>query len=196
MNLCVFQGTFNPIHKAHLKMAEYVLDNYGFEKILFIPAYKPPHKEYTPHMSLHRYNMVKLALRNNPKFDLSDIEFRNESKSYTCITIKELYRKYKIDGKINFIIGTDAFKKIESWFETDKLKELVDFIVFVRENELDESVFDNLKEKGYSFKLAPMSFYDISSTQLRGLIKNGLPINDYVTEEIRGYINEHGLYRD
>ena len=50
MKLCIFSGTFNPIHNAHLKMAQYVLDNYGFDKIIFIPAYKPPHKDYEKDM--------------------------------------------------------------------------------------------------------------------------------------------------
>lgn len=68
MKLCVFQGTFNPIHKAHLKMAEYVINNYGFDKILFIPACKPPHKEYDDNLCIHRLNMVKLATQYNPAF--------------------------------------------------------------------------------------------------------------------------------
>ena len=59
MKLCVFQGTFNPIHNAHLKMAEFVLKNYDFDKILFIPAHKPPHKNYDEKLSLHR---LKLGL--------------------------------------------------------------------------------------------------------------------------------------
>lgn len=63
MKLCIFSGTFNPIHKAHLKMAEYVLSHYGFDKIIFIPAYKPPHKDYDTNMCQHRFNMVKLAIK-------------------------------------------------------------------------------------------------------------------------------------
>lgn len=72
MKLCIFAGTFNPIHRAHLKMAELALEEYGFDKILFIPAYNPPHKDVE--LSEHRYNMVKLAIQNNPKFEISDIE--------------------------------------------------------------------------------------------------------------------------
>ena len=83
MKLCIFSGTFNPIHKAHIKMAEYVLENFGFDKIIFIPAYKPPHKDYAPEMCQHRYNMVKLAIQYNPHFEISDIEYKNEGKSYS-----------------------------------------------------------------------------------------------------------------
>ena len=124
MKLCVFQGTFNPIHNAHLRVAKYVLNKYDFDKLLFIPAYKPPHKKYDDNMSIHRLNMVKLAIEDehNSKIEVSDIEYKREGKSYTYLTICELYKKYEIEGKINFIIGTDAFKDIENWYEADKLK--------------------------------------------------------------------------
>lgn len=196
MKLCVFQGTFNPIHRAHLQVAEYVYKNFDFDKILFIPAYKPPHKDYTPGMALHRFNMVKLAVENRYNFDVSDIEYKSEEKSYTYLTIKELYKKYPVDGKINFIIGTDAFEKIETWYETDKLKELVDFIVFRRTNNFSPQNYNYLKEKGYNFIFADLEFCDISSTQLRSRITNGERINDIVTEEVEDYIKKHGLYKN
>ena len=190
MKLCVFQGTFNPIHKAHLMMAEFVLKNYGFDKILFIPAFKPPHKNYDENLTPHRLQMVKIATKNNPKFEVSDIEYKSDRKSYTYLTILELYKQYKIDNKINFIIGTDAFEKIESWYETNKLKELLKFIVFKRDNNIDTDKFDELKSKGYDFEFTTMDFEDISSTQIRaGEIKN------LVTTEVEEYIGKNGLYK-
>ena len=145
-------------------------------------------------MCQHRYNMVKLAIKNNQHFEISDIEYKNEGKSYSYLTALELNRKYKIDGKINFIIGTDAFEKIESWYETDKFKKLVDFIVFVRENE--EVNLTHLKEKGYNYKIAKMPFIDISSTELRNRIILNKPINDLVTKEVEDYIYKNGLYKN
>lgn len=175
-------------------MAEYVLAHYGFDKIIFIPAYKPPHKDYNPDMCRHRLNMVKLATGNNPHFEVSDIEYKSEGKSYSYLTALKLYEQYNIDGKINFIIGTDAFEKIKSWYESEKFKKIVDFIVFIREN---ESVNLNyLKTKGYNFEFTQMPFIDISSTELRNRIKQGLPINDLVTKEVEEYIYKNGLYKD
>ena len=194
MKLCLFAGTFNPIHRAHLAMARYALDNFGFDKILFIPAYKPPHKNYDDNMSMHRLEMVKLATQNNPKFEVSDIEFKREGKSYTYLTIWEILNQIQKNDKISFIIGTDAFEKIETWYETDKLKKLIDFIVFIRENETVN--LDYLREKGYNFKFANMDFIDISSTELRERIKNQKPINDLVTREVEEYIYKNGLYKD
>ena len=196
MKLCVFQGTFNPIHVAHLKMADYVLKNYGFDKIIFIPAYRPPHKNYDITLTPHRLKMVELAALSNPNFKVSDIEYKNERNSYTYLTILELYKKYDIEGKINFIIGTDAFKKIDTWYEADKLKELVNFIVFVRENELDNKKYRELKEKGYNFTFAKMDFQDISSSDIRKNIREGNDISKFVTDKVKGYIEQNGLYKN
>ena len=194
MKLCIFSGTFNPIHRAHLKMAEYVLENFGFDKIIFIPAYKPPHKDYDTNMCTHRFNMVRLAIEYNPHFEISDIGYQHEGKSYSYLTALQLKKQYCTEDKINFIIGTDAFEKIESWYEAEKFKDLVDFIVFVRENKTVN--FDDLKEKGYSFEIARMPFIDISSTELRERIKEGKSISNLVTEEVEEYIYKNGLYRN
>ena len=196
MKLCVFQGTFNPIHVAHLKMADFVLKNYGFDKIIFIPAYRPPHKNYDITLTPHRLKMVELAALSNPNFKVSDIEYKNERNSYTYLTILELYKKYDIEGKINFIIGTDAFKKIDTWYEADKLKKLVNFIVFVRENELDNKKYRELKEKGYNFTFAKMDFQDISSSDIRKNIREGNDISKFVTDKVKGYIEQNGLYKN
>ena len=196
MKLCVFQGTFNPIHVAHLKMADFVLKNYGFDKIIFIPAYRPPHKNYDITLTPHRLKMVELAALSNPNFKVSDIEYKNERNSYTYLTIFELYKKYDIEGKINFIIGTDAFKKIDTWYEADKLKKLVNFIVFVRENELDNKKYHELKEKGYNFTFAKMDFQDISSSNIRKNIREGHDISEFVTDKVKGYIEKNGLYKN
>ena len=102
-------------------MAEYVLSHYGFDKIIFIPAYKPPHKDYDLNMSQHRFNMVKLATQYNPHFVVSDLEFKREGKSYSYLTALKLCEEYNVEGKIHFVIGTDAFEKIESWYMADKL---------------------------------------------------------------------------
>lgn len=196
MKLCVFQGTFNPIHNAHTRVAEFVASKYDFDKILFIPAFNPPHKSLNLDMSYHRLEMAKLAVKNNSKFEVSDIEFQRKGKSYTYLTIVELYKEFLLEGKINFLIGTDAFQYIEKWYETDKLKNLVKFIVFVREDNFDISKYDYLKDKGYEFEFQPLPFEDISSTKLRDDIKLGKSISGYVAKEVEDYIKQNGLYKD
>ena len=191
MKLCVFQGTFNPIHNAHLRVVDFVLGKYDFDKILIIPAYQPPHKNFNPEMSFHRLEMVKLAFEGINKVEVSDIEYKREDKSYTYLTICELYKKYNIDGKINFIIGTDAFDFIESWYKAYKLKELVKFIIFKRENNFQDLKYDKLKQQGYNFKIENLTFEDISSSEIR---KN--KNTDYLPEKIKEYILKNGLYEN
>lgn len=196
MRLCVFQGTFNPIHKVHLEVAKFAKEYYNFERILFIPAYIPPHKSVDKNLALHRFNMVKLAISEYNGFDISDIEYKREGNSYTYNTILELRKAYNItDEKINFLIGTDAFIKIRTWYNTDKLKELIHFIVFKRTNEFNKDDFNELRGFGYDFEFAPMNYIDVSSTRLRENLGNGISINDMELPKIREYIKEHGLYQ-
>ncbi len=181
MSICIFPGTFNPIHDGHLKMAEYALEKYNFEKIIFIPAYLPPHKEIDAELAKHRYKMVELAIQGNPKFEISDIEYLSEGKSYSLITVQKIIEQYCIKDRLNFIIGTDAFAKIESWYKPNELKKLVHFIVFPRRGDIIENKDD------WDYELTKMEMIDISSTDIR----NG--INKKTSVE--GYIKEHGLYK-
>lgn len=196
MELCLFQGTFNPIHNAHIRVAEYAAENFAKNGVLFIPAFNPPHKTADDKMTFHRFNMVKSAIEDNPDFQISDIEFKRKGKSYTYLTICELYKKYKPEGKIKFIIGTDAFRKIETWYETDKLKNLIDFMLFQRDTEYDEKEFLTLKNKGYNYTFMPLEFEDISSTELRNKIKSGESLNGLVPPKVEEYIKKHDLYKN
>lgn len=198
MKLCVFQGTFNPIHNAHLAMGAYIRDNasFDYDSIMFIPAYKPPHKEIDDDLANHRFQMAKLAISGESGFAISNIEFQNNRFSYTYCTIEELYKRYKIDGKIGFIIGIDAFRDITDWYEADKLKNLVHFLVFVRGDELDKDRLALLHYKGYNFSVVNMKPIDISSTMIREKIEKNRPIGNYVPAVVAEYINKNGLYRN
>lgn len=196
MELCLYQGTFNPIHNAHLRAAEYVLEHCNVDKILFIPAFIPPHKSCNDFEAVHRLNMVKLATDSNSRFEVSDIEFKLGGKSYTYRTICALYKKYAPNNKIKFIIGTDAFKLIESWYETDKLKELVHFLVFLRENDFSGKELYKLKEKGYEFEIMPLTFEDISSTAIREMAAKGLDLSKFVPQKVEEYIRQNELYKN
>ncbi len=198
MNICLFCGTFNPVHNAHIRMAQYVLRKFDFEKVIFIPSYIPPHKNTQGVSAENRMEMVRLAINGQKRFEVSDIEFQlaqKYEKSYTYLTILELRKLFNTEEKFNFIIGTDAFEKIESWYEADKLKGLLKFIVSRREDDCDLSRFDYLREKGFDFDFTNLAFYDISSTELRNKISRGESISDLVPAAVEDYIIENGLYR-
>ena len=183
MTICIFPGTFNPIHIAHLKMAEFALKNFNFEKIIFIPSYIPPHKEIESSLAKHRLNMVKLAISYNKNFELSDIEYKSEGKSYTLITVQKIREIYNINDRLNMIIGTDAFANIRSWYNVDELKNLVHFIVFQRDIIINPKEFED-----FDFEFAPMDYIDISSTEIRQKQKQ-----EKITS-VKEYINKNELY--
>lgn len=184
MNICIFPGTFNPIHIAHIKMALFALNEYNFDQIIFIPSYIPPHKQIDKNLAKHRFNMVKLVCDTNKKFEISDIEYQSEGKSYTLLTVKKIIEQYNISGKLNFIIGTDAFSKIRSWYHVDELKELVHFIVFPR----GEDVINKAEFNDFDYEMADCEKIDVSSTELRKNSKGD------TLKEVKDYILQNELY--
>lgn len=196
MRYCVFSGTFNPIHNGHLGMAKRVIDEFKFDEILFIPAYIQPHKNlaYCKRSAPHRLEMLKLALENYPKFKLNTIEFDRKGLSYTYITILELYKRLTdIEGKINFVIGTDAFLNIYKWQDGQNLVKLLDFIVLIR----DEKELEMCKElKGVKYRVLQADKINISSTMVREMVKSKQDISELVPLEVKEYIEKNHLYRD
>ncbi len=198
MKVCVYQGSFNPIHNAHIEMAKYVYSKLEFDKIVFIPAFIPPHKnskDFDYNNAIHRLNMVELAVKEYPYFDVSAIEYTRNQPSYTYDTIVKIKEIKNTDDKIYFIIGTDAFLKIESWYKSDELKKLVKFLLFVRANQFNEKPFYDLYLKGYEFMLMKMPFINISSSEIRKKIKKKENICDIVPPKVVEYINQNDLYK-
>ena len=195
---CVYQGSFNPIHNAHIEVAKYVHDKFKFEKIIFIPAFKPPHKDlkyFDSENAMHRLNMVQLAVEEYPFMDVSAIEYMRNTPSYTYDTIVQIYDIVQPKEKINFIIGTDAFIQIETWHEAAKLKELVNFVLFVRENNFDETPYKKLKQKGYNYILMDKPFLDISASEIRERIRQDKEIYDIVPLKVAEYIKQNNVYK-
>ena len=187
---CYIFGTFNPIHNSHLNIGKYLLAH-GFDKAVFVPAYRPPHKNFDEKQAEKRLEMVKQAIKNYKNFEVDDIEFKRKTPSYTYDTIKQIYK----GERINFAIGTDAFEKIESWYMIDKLKDMLCFYIFTRENDFDPKKFEYLKEKGFVYKFMNMPFEDVSSTEIRKKIQNGEDFSTLVDKNVVKYIYEHEVFK-
>ena len=166
------------------------MEKYGFDKIIFIPSYLPPHKDIDRNLAEHRFNMVKLAIKGNDKFEISDIEYKSEGKSYSLITVKKIIEQYQIKERLNFIIGTDAFVKLDSWYKAEELKNLVHFIVFPRCGEENEKIYSEFKLKGWDFEPVNCPLMDISSTDIRNYDKQN------IDKKVGDYIKENGLYKN
>jgi nicotinate-nucleotide adenylyltransferase len=128
----VYGGTFNPIHLAHLILAEEVRECLGLERVLFVPSNLPPHKGETLPSGAERLALVRLAIRGNPAFGAVALEVRRHGKSYTVETLRELAGRLGAGTELFFLVGMDAFEEIGSWHEADRLAAVAHFALFPR----------------------------------------------------------------
>jgi len=145
MNIGVFGGSFDPIHRGHISLAEAAVSGCSLHKVLFVPAGAPPHKQKHPLTPfVHRYAMVALAIQNEKKFapsllEAPDIELSSsakhkgkESPNYTIDTVRRLKATLKKADRVFFLIGIDAFRDIAKWHEARTLLAECEFIVASR----------------------------------------------------------------
>ena len=191
MKIAILGGTFNPVHIGHLMLAEDVRVEFGYDRIIFIPACIPPHKAYKAVVTdEQRLEMLKLATQNNPHFVVDDCEMRRKGVSYTLDTIYELESRYQadIEGKIGLIIGDDLLADFGSWHMAETLAERVRLIVGKR-------YFDSLPlESPFQFCALKNHILPISSSDFRERAKEGKSCRYLVPQSVFDYIKERGLY--
>ncbi|MDD4910335.1 MAG: nicotinate-nucleotide adenylyltransferase [Candidatus Omnitrophica bacterium] len=188
MKIGILGGTFNPIHYGHLLMAEQVLQGLGLDRVIFIPSNLPPHKQEDSIASAKdRLVMVKKALKQNPRFFVSDIEIRRKGKSYSVETLRQLKKIYP-DDKLFFITGSDLINYLGEWKDVDEIFALADFVVANRPG----YILSSLPERIVKVNIKSI---DISAYEIRNLIRAGRSARYLVPDEVRGYIEKRGLYR-
>lgn len=197
--LGIVGGTFDPIHNGHLILAEHARVEFGLDDILFIPTGNPPHKDKKEiSFTNHRYEMVFLAIKSNPCFHISSMEMEKEYTTYTVDTIESIQNLYK-DREIYFILGADSFCNIHLWKDYKKLLNLCNIIIAKRldtDNKLlDEKL--NIFTKTYkdSIYILESPLIEISSTDIRNRMKEGLSIRYLIPESVESYIEKNKLYK-
>ncbi len=214
MRLGIFGGTFNPIHLAHLVVAERLREELGLGRVLFIPSSLPPHKETTVAGAGHRLEMVRRAVAGNPHFAASGLEIARGGRSYAVDTLRELARRQPGDD-IYFLLGGDAFAEIGSWRDAAALFALADFVVLPRPGfplgdprpSLPEGLAAGEPEttEGGTLTRFPLAgghgvwttrapLIEISSSDIRSRVAVGRSIRYLVPEEVASYIRQEGLY--
>ncbi len=195
MKLGILGGTFNPIHNAHLIIAEEVREILQIDKIFFIPTHTPPHKEIHPESKIddkHRVNIVKKAIENNPYFELCKYEIEMKGVSYTYKTLKHLYETLNIEGKIKVIIGADLIPELNTWHKYEELIDICDFTVLNR-GKLD---LDSYKSRYPFIKIVKSNVsMNLSSTEIRNRIKEHRSIKYLVPNQVEDYIIKNKLYQ-
>ncbi len=190
----LFGGTFNPLHNAHLLVAEKALEQFGLKEVIFIPCGIPPHKEVADGVSKEdRYEMVRLAIAGRPRFSVSRIEIDRDGPSYTIDTIRALKGKHP-EG-LSFIVGADLLSQIETWKEPEALLESVPFIVAPRDG-VRKEIFSAPPFDQAEIHFLDMREVDLSSTWVREAVRRGEEFEGSVPSQVANYIREHGLYRE
>lgn len=185
--ICIFGGTFDPIHAAHLRIAEEACRKYSLTRVLFVPASNPPHKESSglaPYED--RYAMVDIACRPYPAFEASRLE-AGEDRSYTVDTICRFRSETAGDFDLFFLIGADAFDELETWKGWQELLSLTEFIVVARP-ESEYRVPAGARVHRLDGLALPVSSSTIRARLAAGKATPELPA------EVRAFIETHELY--
>lgn len=214
----LFGGTFDPVHVGHLHMAEEIKAAFGLETIHVVPASVPPHKTWKRiSASKDRLHMVRLCFGSKPGFDISDVELNRTGPSFTIDTIDHFLSRLNPPSELMMLVGSDSFFEIHTWRGYARIMETVALIVAMRPdhgkfgftvNEMSAYLIGHV-DSGYSWVEAEGCFqhskhrpiylfsgtpYDISSTDIRHRLKQGLDITSMVSKNVYDYIIEKGLY--
>ena len=194
----IIGGTFDPIHLAHIYIAEEAKKKLNLDKVIFMPAGIQPLKtdKKVTEASL-RLEMVQKAIEGKIGFEVSDYEIKKEGKSYTYKTLEHFYKEYK---DLYFITGADCLLDIDKWKEIEKIFSLCKFVVFTRpgynNNELvNKKRFVEEKYNGDIILLEVPEIH-ISSTEIREKIINIEKVDDILPAVVLDIIKEKGLYRE
>lgn len=194
IKLGLFGGSFDPIHNGHLLLANWTKEKLRLERIIFIPAAIPPHKQQMPLTNAtHRYRMVQLAIESYPDFEVSDIELQRGGISYTIDTIYYFKKKFKLARRdLYLIIGADSLIDFKNWRSPDKIIANCQLVVLQRPD-VDLTKAETVYRQHAIILSSPLIF--ISATAIRQRIREGLPITELVPAKVERYIYEFGLYR-
>lgn len=215
----VFGGSFNPIHFGHLLLADEVREILDLDRVLFVPAGRPPHKSPRDLASAqHRFQMTAVAVREHPQFEVSDVEIRRAGPSYTVQTLETLQGR----GDLHLVIGSETFLDLLSWREPAQIARLARLVVVPRNStgfdpetpaalkvlkELGLPGFEHVtgerartpRPQGDPIPNAPLlvraASLPISGSDLRRRAREGRSLVYRMPEPVAQYMKEHGLYR-
>jgi len=194
VRLGILGGTFDPIHYGHLAIAEEARVRFALERVLFVPAGEPPHKEQGLASGEQRYLMTVLATADHPAFAVSRIEIDRSGPSFTVETLRLLHAQQP-DEELFLILGADMAVDFPKWREPETILELAQVIVATRPG-IPNAALDALsKQPGMErLLLMPAPGLDISSTALRQRIHAGTGLRYLTPDPVAAYLTKEGLY--
>jgi nicotinate-nucleotide adenylyltransferase len=196
----ILGGTFNPVHLGHLILAQAALETHDLARVLFVPCCRPPHKDTTGLAAAeHRLAMVRAALEDSLCFEVDDLEIRRGGVSYAVDTVAALRRRQP-DAELMFIIGTDTLRELHMWKQIYSILPLCRFASFGRPGYAGEALaaadlhLDPPWPARLLQDLAPGRLIEISSSDIRHRVAEGMSVRYLVPAAVEMYIAEHGLY--
>ncbi len=192
----VFGGSFDPVHIGHLIIAQDAVEQLELDRLIFVPAAISPHKQQCqPVEGRHRFEMLKLATENHLRFEVSDLELSRGGVSYTFDTIQHLQAQHP-DSEIFFIIGLDSLVELHLWRNVDDLLECCTVVPFGRGGVDPAEIAEQCQlPKVWKIKLLKRLIriheLEVSASEIRKRIAEGLSIQTLVPPEVEMYIAEH-----
>ncbi|MEX0941198.1 MAG: nicotinate-nucleotide adenylyltransferase [Pseudomonadales bacterium] len=208
--IAIFGGTFDPVHFGHLRSAIEIQEALDVSRVMFIPSYSPPHRDAPACLPIHRLEMLRLATRDVPCFEVDDREILREGKSFTIDTLRSLRTELGELAPLSMIVGFDAFRLLDQWREWRALMDYAHLVVLERpgwdESGLPTELANLLNERFVDDPLClhseangrlcrlKLTQMDISASMVRKIFREGRSADYIVPKEVISYVYGHGLY--
>lgn len=201
MKIGILGGTFDPIHNGHLALGRYAKEMFSLDRIWIMPNGNPPHKEEESIESntKHRVEMVRLAIQDEPGFDLELYEVERKEVNYSYLTMEHFTKEFPED-EFYFIIGADSLFDIEKWRCPERLLKTCVILAAYRDGksrtEMDARIVYLNEKYQADIRLLSMPEVDISSTEIREDMKDQISIKKMVPKSVYEYIVKHQLFKE
>jgi nicotinate-nucleotide adenylyltransferase len=209
VNLGVFGGTFDPVHLAHLRLAEEMRECLGLARVLLVPTARSPLKPESGASGAQRLEMLEQATAAQPDLQVIDLELSRPGPSYTVDTLREIAALHP-DARLWFLLGSDAVRDLDRWREPETLFELASLAVAPRPGSAGAQPRELLPaslagpfrdgpqglvhENGHEIRIIPFTPLGISASDIRLRVARGASIRYLVPDAVLDYIRKHRLY--
>lgn len=202
MRIGYFGGSFDPVHFGHLVLAEACLDGARLDRVVFLPAGSPPHKQGRDIANAnHRLEMLRLAIDGIPQFSIDDREVSRAGVSYTVDTVRDLLANTDAANENFWLIGGDTLPDLPTWRDIEGLLDIIPFLTASRPGYDTDAALSRLKDvfgpdraDDLAAGIVHMPLVGVSSTGIRARLRSGRSIRFLVPEPVREYISRHHLY--